>query len=122
METRIPLTHRGKRPQFFAGNGMDELLSMVLELASETWVIRRRLYLLERVAARNGLELTRGIEGYEPDPDEARELEEMRRRLVATVLRAVETDPAGREQVKQDMTVIGGGLPGSEPAAMDQVA
>ena len=47
---RIPLSHRGKRPRFFDASGTDELMSMVLELTAELWVVKKRLYLLERVA------------------------------------------------------------------------
>ena len=46
---RIPMRHRGKRPRFFEAKGMDELMSMVLEVTTEVWVLKKRLYLLERV-------------------------------------------------------------------------
>jgi hypothetical protein len=104
---RIPLQHRGKRPQFFAGNGTDELVSMMLELTAETWVTRKRLYLLEKVAANNGLALTPGIENYELGEAEVRELDQLRRKLIATVLRSLEGDAAEREQVRRDMGELG---------------
>ena len=64
MSSRIPKQHRGKRPRFFQAHGMDEMMSMVLELTAELWVIKKRLYLLERVAGQAGVPLTPEIEGY----------------------------------------------------------
>ncbi len=46
----LPLDAAGKRPTFFPEPGVDELLSMVLELAAELWVVRERLYRAEAVA------------------------------------------------------------------------
>ena len=40
MATNIPMQHRGKRPRFFAAEGMDEMMSMVLELTSEVWAFK----------------------------------------------------------------------------------
>ena len=74
--SHIPMQHRGKRPRFFASEGMDELVSMVLELSTEVWVIKKRMFLLERVAEEQGLSLLEGIENYELSDEEARKLVE----------------------------------------------
>ena len=104
---RIPLAHRGKRPRFFDGQGMDELMSMVLELTAELWVVKKRLYLLERVAGQSGVPLTPNIEGYALDEVEVAELDAQRRRLIATVLRSLETDQTPRGQVREEMEAMG---------------
>ncbi len=104
---RVPLAHRGKRPRFFAGSGTDELMSMVLELTAELWVIRKRLYLLERVAGQAGVPLTPGIEGYELSPDEVAELDQRRQQLIAAVLRSLETDSTERRHIRDEMAQIG---------------
>lgn len=104
---RIPLSHRGKRPRFFEASGTDELMSMVLELTAELWVIKKRLYLLERVAGQAGVSLTAGIEAYVPDADEAADLDQRRQQLIATVLRSLEADPADRGKVRQEMEALG---------------
>lgn len=109
-QSRIPLNHRGKRPRFFEASGTDELMSMVLELTAELWVVKKRLYLLERVAGEAGLPLTPGIESFEPDEAEMAELDDRRRQLIATVLRSLETDQAGRRQVRDEMASIGAPL------------
>lgn len=104
---RIPLKHRGKRPRFFNASGTDELMSMVLELTAELWVIKKRLYLLERVAGQAGVPLTPQIEGYALSPDEVTELDQRRRLLIATVLRSLESDQTDRGQVRQEMEALG---------------
>jgi hypothetical protein len=106
---RMPLRHRGKRPRFFTTSGTDELMSMVLELTAELWVIKKRLYLLERVAGQAGVPLTPEIEGYELSPDEVTELDQRRRLLIATVLRSLESDPAERSRVREEMAALGAG-------------
>ena len=104
---RIPLSHRGKRPRFFDASGTDELMSMVLELTAELWVVKKRLYLLERVAGQAGVPLTPDIEAYELNLEEVTELDQRRRLLIATVLRSLEADQAGRSQVREEMEATG---------------
>ena len=88
--SRIPMQHRGKRPRFFASEGMDELVSMMLELTSEVWVIKKRMYLMERVAEEQGMSILEGIENYELSEEEARDLDELRSNMITNVLRATE--------------------------------
>ncbi len=114
---RIPLAHRGKRPRFFPTAGTDELMSMVLELTAELWVIKKRLYLLERVAGQAGVPLTPEIEGYNLSPEEVTELDQRRQILIATVLRSLETDQTERQRVREDMEVLGTGNGGSTGSA-----
>ena len=104
---RIPLSHRGKRPRFFDSNGTDELMSMVLELTAELWVVKKRLYLLERVAGQAGVPLTPQIEAYDLDASEVAELDERRRVLIATVLRSLEVDHTGRSKMREEMETMG---------------
>lgn len=110
QKPRIPLSHRGKRPQFFAADGTDELMSMLLELTAELWVVKKRLYLLERVAGQAGVPLTPQIEAYDLSPEEVAELDQRRRQLIATVLRSLEAEPAHRGQVKEEMEALGAPL------------
>jgi hypothetical protein len=79
----------GKRARFFPESGADETISMMLELMSEVWVLRERLYALEKVAADKGIELTDGIEGWQPDAAEAEELAAARQQMIANVTRSL---------------------------------
>lgn len=104
---RIPLAHRGRRPRFFAAPGVDELVSAVLELTSEVWVLRQRMWLLEKAAADSGLDLTAKLEAYQPTAEEAAELTRMREALVAGVLRGMEGDYVERSRVQKEIDAAG---------------
>ena len=88
--SRIPMQHRGKRPRFFASEGMDEMVSMMLELTAEVWVVKKRMYLLERAAEEQNVSLSEGIENYELSEKEIAELDTLRSRMIANVLRSTE--------------------------------
>ncbi len=78
-----------KRQAFFESDAVDQLVSMVLELASEQWVMRERLYVLERAADRLGLKLSDAIESYRFDDVERAELAQMRKTLIENLMRTV---------------------------------
>jgi hypothetical protein len=105
--SRIPMQHRGKRPRFFPVNGMDELMSMVLELTAELWIIKKRLYLLERVAGQEGLSLTPGIENYDLSELEVQELDSVRRQMIATVLRSLESEFSELDEIRSETLAAG---------------
>lgn len=117
---RIPLAHRGKRARFFGAEGTDELVSMVLELTAELWVLKKRLYLLEKVAGRSGLPLSPGIESYALDPAEVDELDRRRHELIATVLRSLEADPDDARRVRDEMESLGTGQATAEVLRMEE--
>ena len=66
---------RGKRPEFYDTPGIDQVMSMIMVLASEFSTLRDRLDSAERVAKAHGLDLAAGIETLVLDQDalEARE-------------------------------------------------
>ena len=90
--SQIPMDSTGKRPRFFAEKGSDEMVSMMLELMSEFWAMRERLYALERAAEEAGLPLTQRIEEWQPSAEEAAELDQDRQRMIQTVLRSLEAN------------------------------
>jgi len=98
--SQIPMKHRGKQPRFFAAEGVDELMSMVLELTTEVWVVKKRLYLLERVAGNQGIDLTSGIENYELDDKEVKDLDALRAHLLKRILRSAEGTYSPTQRVK----------------------
>ena len=105
--SRIPMQHRGKRTRMFAARGVDEMLSMVLELTAEVWVIKKRLYLLERVAGQAGVSLTPQIENYDLSAAEITELDTLRRQMIATVLRSLESDSSEGAEVCKEAEQVG---------------
>ena len=90
----IPTESRGKRPRFFPEAGTDETISMILELMSEVWVVRERLFALEQVAAEQGIDLAGGIENWQPDETQAQALDTQRKQFIRSVLRSLEASHA----------------------------
>jgi hypothetical protein len=68
-------TARGYRPKVLKNAIDDHLLSMILSLANEVWVMRERLDTIEAIADEKGLVLDREIEAFvaAPERDEKRE-------------------------------------------------
>lgn len=88
---------RGRRNQFFDADGVDELLSMVLELSAEVAATRERMYLLERVMEAKGIAVSEAIEQYRPNSAEQAALAADRERLLGAVLRNLQA-PQGAER------------------------
>jgi hypothetical protein len=74
---------RGKRPQFYEAQGLDQAMSMILVLASEFSALRDRIDTLEAVAREGGL--TAAVEAYQPSQAEL-EVREARRQAFLTRL------------------------------------
>lgn len=62
-----PRHAKGKRPQFFETDGVDEAMSMILVLASELCTVRDRLDTIERIAQRKGIIMQDEIEKFVDD-------------------------------------------------------
>ncbi len=103
MSRKIPMQVRGKRPRFFEAQGQDELVSMMLEMMAELSVVKERLYALERSAGKAGFPVRDWIENWEPSAADQAELAAERRRLISTVLRAVETDNVDLSEARSDV-------------------
>lgn len=88
--TRLPMEPRGRKPRFFAAQGSDELLGAVLELATELWTVKERLFVVERAASTAGVDLPSRVESYRLTEVEEAELAVERRRMIETVLRPLE--------------------------------
>jgi len=95
--TDISRQARGRRNQFFSADGVDELMSMVLELGAELSATRERMFLLERVLQANGVAVSDAIEEYLPAPDEQAALAADRERLLGAMLRNLQA-PQGAER------------------------
>lgn len=84
-----PLDASAPRQRFFESDALDRLVTMVLELATELWTTRERLYVLEQEAERLGLPLRTAVEAHRITPAEQTELAAMRRRMLDNILRTV---------------------------------
>ncbi len=87
---RLPRQTSDQRQRFFAAEGVDELLSMVLELTAEVATLRERQYVTERVLEKHGIDMANEIEGYELSTKDESVLADERDRLLETVLRSTD--------------------------------
>ena len=68
------------------------MMTMMLELMSELWVVKERVNTLEKVLSNNELNVAEEIETCQLNTEEKTELEEARQRFVSTVLRSLEAE------------------------------
>ncbi len=71
---------------------MDQVVSMVLELAAELWVVRERVFVLESVLGQHGIAAREAIEAYVPTADEQQTLAAMRATITAQMFRTLARD------------------------------
>jgi len=88
----LPLDASGRRPAFFGQDGVDQLAAMVLELATELWVVKERLYVLEASAEGLGLPLRAAIDAWRPTADDEIELAHRRAAMIETLFRTLGRD------------------------------
>ncbi len=85
----LPLDAAGRRPAFFAQDGMDQMLSIVLELAAELWVVRERVFMVEAVLQAQGVAVSDAIEAFTPTPEQQATLARMRAEMTAQMFRSL---------------------------------
>jgi hypothetical protein len=83
----LPRQTRGKRPQFFDDPAIDQVMTFVLELATEVAVMRTRLDTVERLLDEHGSVTRAAIEAYEPPPEVEAERDDWRAGYFRRVLR-----------------------------------
>jgi hypothetical protein len=72
---------------------VDALVEVVVELGAETWITRRRMLVLERVMAANGLLAPELIETYTPSPEDEALWRQERDRMLKSVYAALARRP-----------------------------
>jgi len=83
----LPRTTKGKRPGFFEDPATDQMMTFVLELATELAVVRERLDTVECLLDRQGNVTREDIEAYEPTPEEEQRRKQWLEDYYARVLR-----------------------------------
>jgi hypothetical protein len=71
---------------------VDQILTMVLELATELWVLRERVFVIEAVAAEYGLPLKSAVESHVLSPEQRAELAGMRGAMMDQLFRTLNQD------------------------------
>jgi hypothetical protein len=85
----LPRAAKGDRPTFFDDPAVDALVTMVLELAREQWVLRHRLAVLEDYVERKDGSLG-AVERHTLPAEATAALDAQRTEFVARLFRAVE--------------------------------
>ena len=85
---RSPLDQ--SRPDFFEDPGIDQLFTMVLELAAEVSALRDRFYVAEKLAEQHGFALHEQIERWSPTSDDDAAMATMRNDLLKRMFRTID--------------------------------
>lgn len=89
---------RGEKPRFHADPAVDDLMTMIVALASEVSVLRERLDTHEQLAQAKGCFTVEQVERFEPGPDTQAARAARRHELVDRVFRSIlapEAAPVG---------------------------
>lgn len=99
---------KGKRPSFYDDKGVDQLMSMVMVLASELNVLRDRVDAQERVAKLAGIDLAAGIETLELDEAALQERETWRQDFMNRLfyIARKEANEAANGQTKTEFKTV----------------
>ena len=101
--TQISMNPRSRRPSFFNESAVDQIVTMMLEMMTELWVVKQRVFTLEKVLGEAGIPATGKIETCELSEEEVAELEAARRKFVETIMRSLEHDFVDRASLQREM-------------------
>lgn len=103
MMKKIPRQARCKRPSFFNDSATDQLITMMLETMSELWVVKERLYTLEKVLEEQGLSVRQPIDSCRFTAEEMRQLEDTRRQFVESIMRSLEANFVTQKRMQSEI-------------------
>jgi hypothetical protein len=81
-----------KRPNQFDDPAIDSLLSIVLSLGNEVYVLRDRMRIIEKLLEAKGAISRADIEGYQPPPEEAGDIRKEADAFISRLFRVFETN------------------------------
>ena len=84
---QLPRQTKGKRPAFFDDPAIDQVMTFVLELATELAVVRERLDTVEWLLDEHGSVTREQIEAYEPSPEVEQQRKQWLEEYFSRVLR-----------------------------------
>lgn len=108
----FPASPKGLRPRYFDDPATDQLLGLVLSLASELSVTRDRLDALERLLASRGQLDRAALNAFHPDEAAAEERRESREAFMARLMVSIEAaldsasrtdNPTSEDEVYQNL-------------------
>jgi hypothetical protein len=91
----LPLSAAGRRSTFFEQESLDHLVTMMVELSAELWVVRERLYAAEAMLDAQTPGFRQQVERWQPNEAQAAELVAMRQTMLASLYRTLEIERPG---------------------------
>jgi len=85
----LPRHTRNSRPQFFADQGVDQMMSVVLGIAQELSVLRDRVDSIERLLDAKGSVTRAELEAFRPDAGAEAERQQRRADYLQRIFRAI---------------------------------
>ncbi|MBS0419635.1 MAG: hypothetical protein JSR66_18140 [Proteobacteria bacterium] len=84
-----PKSLPGRREAFFETDAIDQLVTMMLEVATDHWVLRERVFVIEKAAEQLGIRLHDAVEAYQLTAADQQLLAAQRRTLIENIMRSV---------------------------------
>jgi hypothetical protein len=95
------IDHGSETYAFLKDPVVDALMQVVIELGAETWITRRRMLVLERVMAEQGLLSSDLIETYAPTREDEALWRQERDRMLKSVYAALARPPVPGDQAAE---------------------
>ncbi|MFK8051455.1 MAG: hypothetical protein AB8F65_00665 [Woeseiaceae bacterium] len=105
--SRMPLSARGRRPAFFENKAIDSMVTMMLELSAELWVVKERQRALEDLLETSSPGLAEKMQAWQPDDEMAAALAAERQNFLRTILRTLESEFTPRAEIQRDQDQFG---------------
>jgi hypothetical protein len=97
---KLPRVSKGKRPQFFDDPAIDQMMTFILELATELSVVYDRVDTIERLLDKKGTISRQDVENYRPDEKIEAERVARREGYLKRVFRMHEQQPPAAKPAK----------------------
>jgi hypothetical protein len=78
-----------RREAFFETEAIDQLVTMILEVATDHWVLRERVFVIEKAAEQLGIRLSEAVESYQLTAADQQLLAAQRKALIENIMRSV---------------------------------
>ena len=82
----VQWTVKGKKSTFFDDPAIDHVVSMLLALSSEVWSLRERVFVIEKVADEQGLNMAAAVEAYKLNPEDQQSLAAQRQAFIERIM------------------------------------
>lgn len=101
--TRMRFDTSGKRPAFFDDPAVDSMMTILLELMSDHWAVRERLYALERLLEKKGAIRKGAVESWTWSKDDQEKLAARQQQFLQDVFRTLDAEYQSRKSRQEEI-------------------